>query len=178
MADELPQDGPIQRVEESTHIGVHYHPDATSQAQGAQLVKRLVSAVVGAEPVGEDVEVLLVHGCHHHGHGSLRNLVFQRGYPDRTFAAVVFVQPSSAHRWGHVATRAQTLVQASQVAEQVGPVLVCRHVVHSSRLVLAGAHVGFVQQRHVDQVCQRREDSIRIADRLVHNRSEGWEDGL
>src|ERR1700760_2072184 len=75
-------------VKERLDVGVQYPVHLGAGDPGDQGIQRIVLAAPGAEPIREPEKVLLVDRIQHFRHGTLDDLVLERGDGERTLAAV------------------------------------------------------------------------------------------
>jgi hypothetical protein len=88
MFDELHQPCVVDRVEESTDVGVEHPVHAFPMESGRERVQRTMLAASGAKPIREPDEILLVDRVQHLDDRSLDDLVFQRRHSDRPLSAI------------------------------------------------------------------------------------------
>jgi hypothetical protein len=99
----------------------------------------------------------------------LSDLVLERGHPDRSLSSVVLIPPYAFHRGRFITPGAQPLVEVPEVLVEVLPIFLCGHSIYSRRCVFARAVKGFFEELDIDQVSQRREHPLWIADCLLCN---------
>jgi hypothetical protein len=132
-------DQPIMpdRIEKARDVGVQYPVHLSLADPDRQRVQRIVLATPWPEHVAEPQEVFLPDRGQHFDQRALDNLVLQRGYAQRTLAAIRFgyIHPSGWLR--PIGTPGDTVVQVCQFGVKTLAVRRPGHPIHSRRCLLS-----------------------------------------
>ena len=143
------------------------HPPAGQPDE--QRIQRIMLGVPRPEPVGEPLEVRLVHGVQHFRDGALDDLVLQRRDAERPQPPVRLRDVHPPRRTCPVAPRLHPGMEIPQAVKEVFPVLRPGHPVHSRGRVLLQALIRLQQPPLRDMMQQRGEPRILIPSRdLAH----------
>src|SRR6476661_10012361 len=97
-----------------------------------------MSRTTGPESERAGKEVLLIHRLQHHDDCSLRHLVFEGRYAERSTRAVRFWNICPADRRRFVATRLDAIQEVQEIGLQVCRILVRHHTVDARSTILPG----------------------------------------
>ena len=160
--DEFDQPTMFDGVEEFADVCIEYEVHSLAPDSDRYGVQRIVRAALGSKAVAKSKEVLLVNGVEYFDGCALDDFVFQRGYTQRPFCAVGFVDVHTLDGLRPVPSSGQSVGQVEQIALHVLPVLRPRHAINARSCVALYSEIGGLQALDFVDVVQQSGE-LRIA---------------
>ena len=162
MLEEPHQPRVIEAGEVVADIRVKHPVHLLAFDRGRERIQRVVRGAPRPESVGEAQEVRLVDAAKHLDHGALKNLVLQRGDPERPQSAVPLGDVRPSHRLRPIAPALHAPVQVSEAFLQGLPVFVPGHAIDAGSGLRLQREVRSSQAIDVDVVQERGELRVLV----------------
>src|ERR687897_1540030 len=162
MLEELQHPPVVDGVIEATDVRIEYPVHLSLLDPDRERIQRIMRPAPGSKPVREAQEVRLIDGVQHLDHRPLKELVLQRGDPERPLPPVRLRYVRPARRSCPVAPAVNPRVQVTKVLFEIAPVVCPRRPVRSRRGAGLERPIRRPQAVDIDVVQERDEPRTPI----------------